>query len=64
MTQEPPPNIFRLPDVLGLIGAPNITLLTVWELYRYQQGWRTVAALLISALATLLPWLLTMFTAL
>ena len=47
---------FRLPGAIGALMSPIYLLLAMWELVRYQRGWRVLLALAVAAVATSVAW--------
>ena len=41
---------------IGMIGSPAYLMLGIWDLFRRDRRWRTVFAVLVSAVATVVSW--------
>jgi hypothetical protein len=50
------PTVFRVVGVFGLLGCPAYLLLAVWQMLRYERSWRTIAAVVLLAVATVMAW--------
>jgi hypothetical protein len=50
------PKWLRIPGALVALAGPIYFSLGIWELFRYQRGWRVVTAIVVSAVATAIVW--------
>ena len=56
----PVPSVWRkiigFLGVIGLLGSPNLLLIGMWQAVRYERSWRTIVAIAVSLIGTILAW--------